>query len=72
MATKPTNVPYKPPMARNETALAIAGSLVIAIVLATLVTGNPFRATVLAYTDYSHTPAAGAAKATTVDAPAGK
>ena len=69
MAMKPTNVPLKRPM-MNETAIAIAGSLVIAVVLATLVTGNPFRALVLAYTDYSGTPAAGAAKASTTNAPA--
>ena len=54
----------------NETAMAIAASLVIGLVFATLLTGNPFRATVLAYTDYSHTPAAGADKASTTNAPA--
>ncbi len=69
MAVKPTvTQPARTPRF-NETALAIGGSLVIALVLATLVTGNPFRALVLAYTDYSHTPAAGAPKADTVNAP---
>jgi len=67
MAVKPSTLPRKP--ARNNatrfnpTAKAILGSAVIAVVLATLVTGNPFRAVALAYLDYSHTPAAGAAKA---------
>ena len=54
----------------NETAIAIAGSFIVALVLATLVTGNPFRAMRLAYTDYSGTPAAGAPKASTTRAPA--
>ena len=54
----------------NETAIAIGGSFVIAMILATLLTGNPFRATQLAYTDYSGTPAAGAPKASTTHAPA--
>ncbi|GAC1346618.1 MAG: hypothetical protein NVSMB18_29360 [Acetobacteraceae bacterium] len=56
----------------NETARAIVVSLVISLILATLVTGNPFRALVLAYTDYSHTPAAGAPKADPINAPATK
>ena len=54
----------------NPTALAIGGSLLIAVVLATVLTGNPFRAVRLAYTDYSNTPAAGAPPASTTDAPA--
>ena len=54
----------------NETAWAIIGSFVLSVVLATLLTGNPFRAMVLAYTDYSNTPAAGAPPADTVNAPA--
>jgi len=47
----------------NPTALAIAASAVVAVILATLLTGNPFRAVRLAYIDYSNTPAAGAPKA---------
>ena len=43
--------------------------VIIALILATILTGNPFRATVLAYTDYSHTPAAGAEKASDTHAP---
>lgn len=56
MAIKPGTSPAPAPRF-NETAVAIAGSLVIGIVLATLFTGNPLRAMKLAYTDYS-TPAA--------------
>lgn len=63
MALKPSTTPAPKTPAFNPTAKAIAASAVIAIVLATLVTGNPFRAVRLAYLDYSHTPAAGAAKA---------
>ena len=63
-----TPTPAKPPMF-NQTATVIAVSLVIALVVATLLTGNPLRATRLAYTDYSHTPAAGAEKASTTNAP---
>ncbi len=69
MALKPGTTPTKPP-AFNETAQAIAGSIVISLIVATIMTGNPFRATRLAYTDYSHTPAAGAEKASTTTAPA--
>jgi hypothetical protein len=54
MATKPGMTTEKP---RNETAIAIGASLVIGLILATILTGNPFRALRLAYTDYS-TPAA--------------
>ena len=55
----------------NETLVAIVVSLVLALILATLLTGNPFRATVLAYTDYSHTPAApGVPEASDTRAPA--
>ena len=67
MATKPTLTPASKPAPRfNPTATAIIGSLVIAIVLATVVTGNPFRAVRLAYLDYSATPAAGIPGASTV------
>lgn len=68
MAVKPGTSPAKPP-AFNETLMAIIGSLVISLVVATLMTGSPLRATILAYTDYSHTPAAGAEKASTTNAP---
>ena len=68
MAIKPGTVPARPPRF-NETSLAIGGSLLLALVLATLLTGNPFRAMRLAYTDYSNTPAAGAPKASTTRAP---
>ena len=54
----------------NETVIAIVGAMVFSAIVATLLTGNPFRVLVLAYTDYSQTPAAGAPKASTTDAPA--
>ena len=54
----------------NETSIAIAGSLVISIALATLMVGSPFRALRLAYLDYSHTPAGGAEKADATNAAA--
>ena len=69
MANTPVHPTGKTP-AFNETTMAIVGSLVIGLVLATLLTGNPLRALVLAYTDYSHTPAAGAEKASDTRAPA--
>lgn len=53
----------------NETLVAIIGSLVISVVLATILVGSPFRALRLAYLDYSHTPAGGAAKSDPVAAP---
>ena len=66
MATKPGTTPTTPRTPRfNETAIAIGGSLLIAIVLSSLFVANPFRAARLAYTDYSNTPAAGAPKAQT-------
>ena len=68
MALKPGTNPAPTPRF-NETAIAIGGSMLIALVLATLFTGNPFRAMQLAYTDYSNTPAAGASKASTTHAP---
>jgi len=73
MAVKPSMTPKNKATRFNPTAQAIIASAVIAVVLATLVTGNPFRAVQLAYLDYSHTPAAGAAKgdpAPTKDDPA--
>ena len=72
MANPPTTtVPTLGPKPRfNETTLAIVGSFVVAMVLGTILVGNPFRAIRLAYLDYSHTPAAGAAKADPVNAPA--
>ena len=63
MAVKPSMTPKNKATRFNPTSQAIIASAVIAVVLATLVTGNPFRAVQLAYLDYSHTPAAGAAKA---------
>ena len=47
----------------RPTRRSIGVSALVAIVLATLITGNPFRAVQLAYLDYSSTPAAGAPKA---------
>ena len=55
--------------ASRETLYAIIGSAVIATILACVLAGNPFRALGLAYLDYTHTPAGGAAKASTTDAP---
>ena len=68
MAPKPGTNPAPTPRF-NETAIAIGGAALLALVLATLLTGNPFRAMQLAYTDYSGTPAAGAPKASTTHAP---
>ena len=53
----------------RETLWAIVGSFVFAVVLSTLLVGSPFRALGLAYLDYSHTPAGGAAKGDPVQAP---
>ena len=53
----------------NETAIAIGVAFVLAMVLSTLLVGNPLRASRLAYTDYRGTPATGAAKASTTNAP---
>lgn len=63
MAVKPSMMPKNSATRFNPTAQAIVASAVVAVILATLVTGNPFRAVRLAYLDYSHTPAAGAANA---------
>jgi len=69
MAIKPGTSPSPTPRF-NETAIAIGAALLIGFVLATILTGNPFRALRLAYTDYSDVPTAGEAKASTTDAPA--
>ena len=69
MAVKPGAVPMSPKVRFNPTAVAIGVSLVIGIIGATIVAGNPFRAMQLAYLDYSHTPAGGAAKGSPTRAP---
>ena len=71
MANPPTTDvrPPAPPPRFNETTMAIVGSFVISIVLATILVGSPFRALRLGYLDYTHTPAGGVAKADTVNAP---
>ncbi len=54
----------------NETTIAIFGAFVVAVVLSSFII-NPFRAMVLAYTDYSNTTAApDVPPASTVNAPA--
>ncbi len=54
----------------NETTIAIVGAFLIAVVLSTVFIANPFHAMILAYTDYSHTPAApGVPTASTTQAP---
>ncbi len=70
MAVKPGAVPTAKKVQFNPTAVAIGVSLLIGIVGATMVAGNPFRATRLAYLDYSHTPAGGAEKGSPTKAPA--
>jgi hypothetical protein len=73
MAVKSSALPKNNATRFNPTAQAIIASAVIAVIAATLVTGNPFRAVRLAYLDYSHTPATGAANgnpAPTKDDPA--
>ena len=70
MALKPGTVPPKPKQTPfNPTAIAIGVSLIIGMIGATIVAGNPFRATRLAYLDYSHTPAGGAEKGSPTRAP---
>lgn len=70
MAVKPGTIPPKPKQTRfNPTAIAIGVSLVVGIIGATIVAGNPFRATRLAYLDYSHTPVGGAEKGSPTLAP---
>ncbi len=51
--------------ASRETLWAIVGSFVLALILATLLVGNPFHALGMAYFDYSHEPGVVAAKPTT-------
>lgn len=51
-----TPAPAKPPRF-NETTIAIVAAALIGLVLATLLAGNPLRATILAYTDWSRPPA---------------
>lgn len=68
MATQ--SPPHGPKPRFSETSVAIFGAVVISVVLATVMVGNPFRALRLAYLDYSHTPAGGAAEASTTRAPA--
>ena len=70
MAVKPGTVPPPKQTPFNPTAIAIGVSLIIGIIGATIVAGNPFRATRLAYLDYSHTPAGGAEKGSPTRAPA--
>ncbi len=49
MAVKPSMTPPAKTTRFNPTAMAIGGSLVISIILATLLTGNPFSAIGRAY-----------------------
>ena len=56
MATKPTLQPIKPAPRFSATAIAIAVSFLISVVLATVVAGNPFHAARMAYHDYGATP----------------
>lgn len=44
----------------RETLWAIIGSLVVSLILATIMVGNPFRALGAAYFDYSHAPGSAA------------
>ena len=69
MALKPSMVPSTKQTQFNPTAIAIGVSLLIGIVGATIVAGNPFRAMTLAYLDYSHTPAGGAERGSPTKAP---
>ena len=56
MAHDPTHPhPVGKTPASKETTFAILGALVLALVLGTLMTGNPFRALRLAYLDYAGT-----------------
>lgn len=69
MAVKPMMTPKPKQVPFNPTAIAIGVSLLIGIIGATLVAGNPFNALRLGYLDYSHTPAGGAAKGSPTKAP---
>lgn len=55
--TSATRTTGRPPRF-NETAIAIGVALLLAAVLTTIFIANPLRVMQLAYTDYSHTPAA--------------
>ena len=57
MADKPAPTTGQQPKL-NETAIAIIVSVAIGLVLATILAGNPFRATRLAFTDWSKTSSA--------------
>lgn len=48
--------PASPKTGSRETLWAIIGSFVISIVLASLMTGNPFNSLSRAYFDYTHEP----------------
>ena len=69
MAMKPTMTPKPKQVPFNPTAIAIGVSLLIGIIGATIVAGNPFNAMRLGYLDYSHTPAGGAEKGSPTKAP---
>ena len=69
MAIKPDMTAPKAPM-MNETGKAIGASFVLALVVATILTGNPFTATRMAYTDYADKPVPGAAKSPVAAKPA--
>ncbi len=62
--------PKSTALKNNETLYAIIASAVIAVILASLLTGSPFRAVRLGYLDYTGTPAAGAPAASATRAPA--
>lgn len=51
--------PATPKTGSRETLWAIIGSFVVAIILASLLTGNPFRSLGRAYFDYTHEPRGG-------------
>ena len=51
--------PSQPKTGSRETLWAIIGSFVISIVLASLLTGNPFSSLGRAYFDYTHEPRGG-------------
>lgn len=54
----------KPKTGSRETLWAIIGSFVIAMILASLLTGNPFSSLGRAYFDYGHEPRGGSTTAT--------
>ena len=55
--------PATPKTGSRETLWAIIGSFVVAIILASLLTGNPFRSLGRAYFDYTHEPRGGSTTA---------